>query len=515
MSTPDLDAPPTIAPANIVDGVFAHARADPDCPAIVSDGVAVSYRTLARWVSAVADAVTPRAEHEQPPVGVVAHRSAHDVAAMLGVLAAGRCYLPVDPDAPSAYLRSVLAATGCVEVVATAATGYRPPVPELIEINWTNADLPEREAAEPVVAGDPAYVLFTSGSTGAPKGVVLPHSALAATVPRLRELFGIRPGETALYFHSAASDTSLEEVLPTLTGGGTLVIDDDCDVRMSEVLAEHEISVLNLTTSYWLLLVNRLLDEGAPLPGCVRTVIIGGEACRADMLERWGRLGAGHVRLLNTYGATETGMITHAVRLDGPDVVDGGGVVIGRPLPHVRQRLISEDTGEPVGPGEVGELYLSGPNVALGYHGDPGLTAKWFPRADFGDGPRRWYRTHDLVRARPDGALVFHGRIGHQVKIRGFRVDLNTVEEQIAAVPGVVAVAVAAARRGEHESLVAFVVAAADADTVLGRVRARLVDSVPAHLVPNELVAVPELRYTASGKIDRNATRDEHLRGSP
>lgn len=507
---PGLDAPSGGRLANIVDGVFAQARADPDCPAIVSDGVAVSYHTLARWVSAVAAAVTPRGERPQPPVGVVTHRSARDVAAMLGVLAAGRCYLPVDPDAPPAYLRSVLESSGCIEVIATADSGYRPPVPRLITINWANANLPVHESALPVAPADPAYVLFTSGSTGAPKGVVLPHSALAATVPRLRTLFGIGPGEVALYFHSPASDTSLEEMLPTLTGGATLVIDDDCDVRMSEVLAEHEISVLNLTTSYWLLLVNRLLEEGAPLPDRVRTIVIGGEACRADMLERWRRLDARHVRLLNTYGATETGMITHAVPLDDPDAIDAGNVVIGRPLPHVRQLLISQDTGEPVGLGEVGELYLSGPNVALGYHGNPRLTEQWFPHRDFGDGSRRWYRTHDLVRARADGALVFQGRIGHQVKIRGFRVDLDTVEEQIAKVPGVAAVAVAVAWRAEHESLVAFVVPSADG--VLARIRARLVGSVPAHLVPNELVAVPALRYTASGKIDRAATRDEHLR---
>ncbi|MFI5620930.1 AMP-binding protein [Streptomyces sp. NPDC051567] len=485
---------------------FATARADPARPAVVDNGLAVGYGTLAAWVLEVAAAVAPRTGPPQPPVGIVVHHSARDVAAVLGVLAAGRAYVPLEAGHPAARLEAVLARLGVLEAVATADTGWQPPVATVHRPRWTPAPVtPPRAAVHPdsgVRPEDPAYVLFTSGSTGEPKGVVVPHRAPAAVVPTLRALYGVGPGETVLHFHGAGGDTSLEEILPALTGGATLVIDDAAREGFAQVAEDQQVTVAVLPTGFWHSLAGDLLHQGAELPGSLRTVVIGGEAVRADMLRRWRRLGASGVRLLNTYGSTETALVTHAVRLAGPGAPElpdtDGDLPIGRPLPHVGQRV--DDTGE---------LYVSGPGLALGYHGDRAATDARFAERD----GTRWYRTGDLVSETADGTLVFRGRSDHQVKIRGHRVDLVAVEALVGGCEGVLSVGAARVERAEHSTLAAFFVPLPDRDPaeVAAGIRALLERTAPPHMVPSLLVPVAELERTHTGKVDRDATRDRHL----
>ncbi|MFI5981958.1 AMP-binding protein [Streptomyces sp. NPDC051555] len=486
---------------------FATARADPARPAVVDNGLAVGYGTLAAWALEVAGSLAPRTGRPQPPVGIVAHHSARDVAAVLGVLAAGRAYVPLEADHPAARLEAVLDRLGVREAVATADTGWQPPVPVVHRPRWTPAPVtPARAAAHPRSGAgpeDPAYVLFTSGSTGEPKGVVVPHRAPAAVVPLLRDLYGVGPGESVLHFHGAGGDTSLEEILPTLTAGATLVIDDAARERFAEVVEDQQVSVAVLPTGFWYALTGDLLHRGAELPASLHTVVIGGEAVRADMLRRWQRLGASGVRLLNTYGSTETALVTHAVQLAGPGAPaladPDGDLPLGRPLAHVGQYVDAA----------TGELHLSGPGLALGYHGDPAGTAARFAERD----GTRWYRTGDLVSETADGAVVFRGRSDHQVKIRGHRVDLIAVEALIGGCEGVLAVAAARVERAEHSTLAAFFVPLPDHDpgAVAAAVRARLARTAPPHLVPSLLVPVAELERTHTGKVDRDATRDRHV----
>ncbi|MFI2371894.1 AMP-binding protein [Streptomyces sp. NPDC018833] len=486
---------------------FETARDDPGRPAVVDNGLVVGYGTLAAWVLAVAGAVAPRTADAQPPVGVVVHHSARDVAAILGVLTAGRAYVPLEADHPEARLEAILARVGCREAVATAETGWQPPVETVIRPRWAQTPVTPATAAALPESGvrpqDPAYVLFTSGSTGEPKGVVVPHRAPAAVVPRLRDLYGIGPEESVLHFHSAGGDTSLEEILPTLTGGATLVVDDAAREGFARVAEEQQVSIAVLPTGFWNSLTGDLLHQGARLPASLRTVVIGGEAVRADMLERWRRLpGTDGVRLLNTYGSTETALVTHAGQLAGPGgpaLPDTGlDLPIGRPLPHVGQRV--DDSGE---------LYVCGPGLALGYHLDPEATAARFLERD----GTRWYRTGDLVGEAPGGVLVFRGRADHQVKVRGFRVDLLDVEALIGRCEGVAAVAAARVDRTEHTALAAFFVPLPDREPgeVAAGIRERLARTAPPHLVPNLLVPVEALEQTHTGKVDRNATRDRHL----
>ncbi|MFF0550966.1 AMP-binding protein [Streptomyces sp. NPDC004311] len=488
---------------HFLEPFFETARTDPARPAVVDNGLVVGYGTLAAWVLEVAGAVEPRTDTPQPPVGVVVHHSARDVAALLGVLAAGRAYVPLEAGHPAAVLDAVLARLEVREAVATADTGWQPAVARVLRPRWApSPPAPPAPRDSGVRPGDPAYVLFTSGSTGTPKGVVVPHRALAAVVPPLRDLYGIGPHSTVLHFHGAGGDTSLEEILPTLTGGATLVVDDAAREAFAQVAAEQEVTVAVLPTGFWHSLTGDLLQQGAGLPPSLRTVVIGGEAVRADMLERWRLLGADGVRLLNTYGSTETALVTHAVPLAGPDAPElpdtGGDLPIGLPLPHVGQRI--DDTGE---------LHVSGPGLALGYHGAPGATAARFTE----HAGTRWYRTGDLVSEAPGGALVFRGRSDHQVKIRGHRVDLVHVEALVGACAGVREVAAARVDRAEHSTLAAFFVPLPGRDPreVVTGVRARLAGTAAPQLVPSLLVAVPDLERTHTGKVDREATRDRYL----
>ncbi|MGC9379975.1 AMP-binding protein [Streptomyces sp. MH13] len=488
----------------MLEPFFDTARDDPDRPAVIDNGLVLTYGRFAALVLTVAAAVEPRTAGPQPPVGVVVHHSARDVAAILGVLAAGRAYVPLEVHHPEARLEDVLRRVGCREAVVTAETGWQPAVEKAIRPRWTL--FPTAPPARPRPGPrpeDPAYVLFTSGSTGEPKGVVVPHRAPAAVVPSLRGLYGVGEGEFVLHFHGAGGDTSLEEILPALTGGATLVIDDGAREGFARVAEEQQLSVAVLPTGFWDSLTADLLHQGARLPASLRTVVIGGEAVRADMLERWLRLGGTeHVRLLNTYGSTETALVTHAVQLAGPGAPalpeSGGDLPIGLPLPHVGQRI-----------DETGELYVSGPGLALGYHDNPQATADRFTER----GGVRWYRTGDLVGEAADGILVFRGRSDHQVKIRGFRVDLLDVEALVGRCEGVSSVAAARVDRAGHSSLAAFFVPLPDVepDAVAAGIRDRLTRTAPPHLVPSLIVPVDALEQTHTGKVDRNATRDRHL----
>ncbi|MEY9931281.1 non-ribosomal peptide synthetase component F [Catenulispora sp. GP43] len=435
---------------------FADAvRRSPDRPAIVHNGRTLTYADLA----ALVDAKARDLGSDPGVVGVPATHAPDTVIGLLGVFAAGGAYMPIDPAFPAER----------VEAMYAAASGHP-------------------------VSG-PAYVLFTSGSTGAPKPVLTPGGAAGITVAALAALFELTPADRVLQFASLNWDTCFEEILPALTTGAALVFDDEAHTgsfpRFLRMVAERRISVLDLPTAFWHELVRHLAEDEAVLPDCLRLVIIGGEAASPARLADWHRLDTSGIRLLNTYGCTETTMITHAADLDDPGAER---IPIGRPLPHVRELI--EDAGE---------LLIGGPALAAGYLGGPEATAERFlERAD-----GRWFRTGDRVSRGRDGLLFHEGRIDHQVKIRGVRVDPGEVEAHLTRHPAVAAAAVTGVTLAGRTALVGYVAApesGPEGDTdhadLLGWLRQR----VPAHLVPSRITFVPELVHTASGKVDRAGT---------
>jgi len=277
-----------------------------DRPAVVSGRGTLTYGEL----EALARETAQRLGTAPGTVGVLARHDADTVVALLGVWLAGGTYCPIDPAFPASRRDSLLAAAGCRRLL------------DSLQIT----DLQASGARDRLQIPDPqvtAYVLFTSGSTGEPKGVLTPHQAISAAVGSLRDLFEITPEDRVLQFASLNWDTCFEEILPALTTGATLVFHPDAHSgsfrRFLRMLESEQISVIDLPTAYWHELVNHMVEEGAPLPECVRLVIIGGEAANPARIADWCGPYTKHARLLNTYGCTETTLVTHAIELDGSD----------------------------------------------------------------------------------------------------------------------------------------------------------------------------------------------------
>ncbi|MFB6890270.1 amino acid adenylation domain-containing protein [Kitasatospora sp. NPDC056327] len=493
-------------------------RRYPGRPAIAHHGRTVSYRQLNALAHSLADRLGP----DPGPVAVAATHTPDTVAGLLGVLVAGGAYCPVDPAFPPQRQREMLAAAGCrtalgldghpgVEAVGLprlAGTDPEPPGGP-----WSPGGArrtgPER----------PAYLLFTSGSTGQPKPVVTPRRAISAAVDSLCTLFGLTAQDRVLQFASLNWDTCFEEILPALVTGATLVLDRDAHSgsfpRLLRMVERERITVLDLPTAFWHELVRHLAEERLGLPGSVRLVVIGGEAAHPARLADWAALDTARIRLLNTYGSTETTLITHAVDLHGPLAAArdrpwaaGDQVPIGRALPHVHERI-----------DERGELLIGGPAVALGYRGLPEATAARFTEeaADAGEaGAVRWFRTGDRVSRAADGVLTHEGRLDGEFKVRGIRVDPAEAEAHIGAHPAVRAVAVTGTTAAGRTALVAYVVPlpGAAAGALDAELRAYLRERVPGHLVPARITVVPELVLTASGKVDRAGTHRLHSAGA-
>ena len=501
-------SPRTGSGSAVVDAFFASARANSHRPAIVGNDRQLHYGELARAVSELARRLGP----DCGVVGVLVTRSEHTIVALLATLAAGGTYCPIDPAFPLERQRALLGASGARVLVATAPG--QPRVSDLPVIEPSSllavSAVGEPDTFAPAEPDSPAYLLFTSGSTGEPKGVLTPRRALDAAVDSVRDLFGITPADRVLQFASLNWDTCFEEIMPTLTTGACLVIDGEAYTgslpRLLRMVARQQVTVLNLPTAFWHELVNYLGEERVALPASIRAVIIGGEAVRQARLAEWRTLETSHIRLVNTYGATETTLITHALDLHGPlaesnELADAGPVPIGRPLPHVTEHI-----------GEADELFIGGPSLALGYLGLPDASGARFPVRDVGDGLRRYFRSGDRVSRAADGTLVYRGRLDNQLKVRGIRVDLGEVEAELARHAGVAAVAVAGVSVADHTTLAAYVVprASADARTLAAELFTELRARVPAHVVPASITVVPELVYTTSGKVDRAGTHRRH-----
>ncbi|MFE5300014.1 amino acid adenylation domain-containing protein [Streptomyces sp. NPDC056632] len=493
---------------DLVEAFTEAALRNPERAALVHEGRVVTYRQLHELVSGLAERLGPR----PGAIAVPATHTPRTVIALLGILAAGGVYCPVDPAFPLSRQREMTSAAACRAVVATGAAldprlglsvvgGEGDSVPPTTWSGRSGGIAPE---PEPDAA---AYILFTSGSTGRPKPVVTPRRAISVSVRSLRDLFALTEEDRVLQFASLNWDTSLEEIFPTLTTGATLVFDRAAHSgsfpRFLRMIERERVTVLDLPTAFWHELVIHLAEEATALPDCVRLMVIGGEAVSPARLADWSRLGTGRIRLLNTYGCTETTLITHAVDLHGPgapipgwDWDSGTRAPIGRALPHVAEDI-----------GEQDELLIGGPALALGYLGMPAATEEAY--ATQGGGRR--FRTGDRVSRTPDGLLTHEGRLNDEIKIRGIRVDPGEVETHLAGHPAVNAVAVTGTTTAGRAALVAYVVPrphteAADLDVDL---RTYLRERVPAHLVPSRITVVPQLVLTTSGKVDRKAS---HLR---
>lgn len=464
-----------------VPAAFSRAAAAfPQATALVCGDEQVSYAELDARVARLATALRRRGVAAGDVVGVRLGRSAGAVVALLAVWRAGAAYLPLDPEYPDERL-AFLVRDGGARLVVT-------------EEDLAAAAQHDDEEFRPPEPSDPAYLIYTSGSAGQPKGGLVEHGALARRVRWMRAEYGLRPGDRVVGFASLSFDAHAEELYPALTAGASVLLLPDGAITLPDVLrgpAGREVTVLDLPTAYWHRLTQALDDVS--WPESLRLVIIGGEQAHAAAVARWRARFGDRVRLVNTYGPTEATIVATACELGAGD--GERQPPIGRPVGGTTAYVLGPN-GELVPPGVPGELYLGGEGLARGYLGRPALTAGNFVPDPHRPGSRR-YRTADRVRQRADGRLEFLGRLDGQVKVRGFRVEPDEVTAALLRHPGVRQATVTASA----DRLVAYVAGSASP----GELRLHLAATLPPHLVPAAWVPLDTLPLTITGKVDHAA----------
>jgi len=494
-----FNAPEQPAPAFLAHAPFeAQAARDAIAVAVAWDEQTIGYGELNRRANALAQRLIALGLDRGDRVAICVGRNVHMVVAVLAVFKAGCTAVPLDPTYPADRLTFMIGDSAAALLLVEAA--FEP----LCRTDGRRALLLDDDAesggsdTNPLVPGltpdDTAYVIYTSGSTGQPKGIRVPHRAVASTVAGLIEIYQVDAASRVLQFLSFGFDVCLSEILMALSTGARL-----CMLRPHELLGAPLADAIRAHATTHACLPGGVL---ASFPadtdlGALRSLMTGGEALPPSLAAFWGA----RYPLYNSYGPSETA-ITATVHLCDPRAT--GPVPIGRPLPHV-QVYILDDRQEPVAPGVFGEVVIGGAGVADGYLGRPELDAERFLPDPFSVLPgARMYRSGDIGRWSSHGTIEFRGREDTQVKIRGFRIELGEIEAALLACEGVAdAVVIAKDGPGGDRRLVAFFCAAAGQvpDTVT--IRQTLSAALPRYMVPSALVSLDAFRLTSQGKIDR------------
>jgi amino acid adenylation domain-containing protein/non-ribosomal peptide synthase protein (TIGR01720 family) len=481
--------------------------ATPEAEAVRFEGEALSYAELGAWADAVAGWLHEQSVGRGAVVALDLPRSLELGAALVGVLTAGAAYLPLDPDLP-AQRRSLMVDDAAAAVVLDHGTvrRLRPPAGAR-PAPWPGASNGNGSSTVPH-PDDVAYVLYTSGSTGRPKGVAVTHRAIVNRLAWMQSALGLAPGDRVLQKTPTGFDVSVWELFWPLCEGATLVFATPDGHRdpayLARTIRDERITTLHFVPSMLdvFLRDEDVVADASAWAAQLRALVCSGEALPVASARRWSELTGGTVPLHNLYGPTEAAVDVTWWPV-GADDLAASALPIGRPIWNTGC-LVLDRRLQPVPVGVAGELYLTGVQLARGYHGRSGLTADRFVAHPFARRPgERMYRTGDLVRWRPDGTLDYLGRTDHQIKLRGNRIELGEVEAALLAVDGV-AQAVALARHdpGLPSRLVGYVVGAAvEADAVRRAVAERL----PAAMVPAVVLVLDELPLTPNGKVDRKA----------
>jgi len=512
-------ARPYPAETTVVAQFRRQVAASPDAVALTGLDGDVTYAELDRRSNAVALAV---ASCGGGVVGLLADRSVAAMAGLWGILKAGAAYLPLDPANPDARISALLADAGATTCLASRRHAARVDGAVVLE------DLPH--SGQPVDESRPddlAYVIYTSGSTGQPKGVQIEHRSLANYVTWATQLYRVDARTRFALFTSLAFDlTGTALFLPILAGGSIALVPDEVSpATLRHVLQGCGANTLKLTPAHLDLIgALDLTAIGPERPGAgvtgperpgagitgperpgagvtgFRTVVVGGEQLTTAVATRAQQAFGPGCRIVNEYGPTEAtiGCIVHVFRPG----FGGAAVPIGLPVDNTQAFMLDADR-RTVAPGEPGELYLAGAQLARGYLGRPELDRERF--VHLADGTRA-YRTGDLARLLPSGVLEYLGRADDQLKIRGHRVEPGEVEAALLAHPAVARAAVVGRRRpGSRDTvLCAYVVAGCDEDELRRHLAARL----PRYLVPSYLRCVDALPHTVNGKVDVRALPD-------
>ena len=503
-----------LGPQPVHDLVRQRAEAQPEAMAIVAGPTTLTYAALIAHATTLARSLAAAGVRPGDVVAVLQPRCPALAVSQFAALHAGAAFLPIDPALPADRIRFMLADADCRAVLAGSPTvpGVPQDVPVLVvDPGGTPAQAgPSDQVAAPTPAGagseaalpvnldQAAYVVYTSGSTGQPKGVLNTHRGLLNVCGWYVEETGLASGQRAGFTAALSFDVSILEMWSALTVGATVVLADEEQrldpPALAQWLTTHRLDVVWLATP----VLEHLLDEPAVRSLPTRVIVTGGSAVRrrpaADL----------PFRVVNAYGPAEAAVLASHATVDSQG---DSPPPIGRPLPNTELYVLGGQ-GREVGIGVVGELHIAGAGVGLGYLNRPEHTAERFVELALPEvGTRRLYRTGDLVRWNAEGVLEFLGRTDDQVKIRGNRVEPAEVAYALCRLPGVADAAVVAQDDGAGQlALAAYVVPADPVDPPQeSTLVSGLTATLPDYMIPRRFALLPALPCTATGKLDRAA----------
>jgi amino acid adenylation domain-containing protein len=508
-------------PAQTVDQrIIASAATSPSAVAVIDRHGAMSYRELIERAADIAAALHERQIARGARVGVILDASAELVATILAIWSLGATYVPLDPILPRLRVKRIVADAAITAIVSERA--HRAEAGEFAPLLWIE-DVRRRERSpfsSRARLEDNAYVVYTSGSTGVPKGVEIPHAGLANTIFASNEMIGLGCDDRLLYRTSISFDVSIYEMFGPLATGGTVVIvprlgwDDPRELVAAILL--HAVTAISVSSSFLAVLLDEPMFAQC---SSLRLVTSGTDTMSLDLFRRF--LTKSSALLYNGYGPSEATIVVTAHRCEVADLgSDEESIPLGAPLPNTHVSVRDTEL-LPVAPGGTGEIVIGGVQLARGYLGSPEETAARFISDPIRRG-ERIYRTGDLARVRADGSIVFLGRNDKQVKIHGQRVEPGEVAAAIEGCDGVRTAVVIAERRhragmlnGPAVALVAYVTALAGASVKPEAVAEALRERLPPAMVPGKIVVVNDFPLTVTGKIDEAALQARSPSSSP
>lgn len=463
----------------LIDRLWAVAQARAEHPAVIHEGVEVSYRTLFERAAFLAQSLIDRGLGPGRIVALGLEKSPDYLSALLGTWLAGAAFVPLGPELPLVRRRTIVRETQAALLIGGDGSAEVDGIPTW---TFTGARLAQRPTCPPIDPEALAYVIYTSGSSGRPKGIKVSHRGLLPLIEHQVAAFRVSEESRALFSLSTAFDASISDLGTTLFAGGALVIEPPARLvpggALGPTLQARRVTHWDLPPA----LLPHL--EDADLPPSLQTLIIGGEPADPAAVRRW----AERLRVVNVYGPTEATICTSLCVCDRT----WSAPLLGEPIPGVSYRVVDEDGVD----GARGELWIAGPGLALGYLEQPELEAARF----ITQSGVRWYRTGDRVRKAEDGRLVFLGRSDRQLKIDGVLVAPEELERVLLTHPAVGGVVVGKDLQGE---LTAWIEPKAQGPAPeASALRQHLALQLPPRLRPRRLVILASLPRLVSGKVD-------------
>jgi amino acid adenylation domain-containing protein len=477
-----------------------NAATMPDVVAVVTESETLTYADLNRRANQLARHLRQQGIHREKVVGIALPRSADTVVALLAILKAGGAYLPLDPAYPAERLRYMVETASPVLLMTTSNMAGDFPVQDVPSLTLDTIELSDLDDSNLEIEAAPeqvAYIMFTSGSTGQPKGIAIPQKAILRLTQE-QKAFGFK-GETWMFLAPLGFDASTIELWGPLLGGGKVALYPDelpSPESIATAIERFGVTSLWLTAGLFHQMVEHHVMGLAPL----RRLLAGGDVLSVAAVQKV-RHALPHVKMVNGYGPTENTTFTTCYPIPD-DALLHHSVPIGYPIDHTDVVILDAHLRR-VPMGVAGDLYTGGDGLARGYLNRPGFTAERFIPHPFSDkAGARLYRTGDRARYLPDGAIEFLGRNDNQVKVRGYRIELGEIEMVLGSHPAVEnAVTTVRVAPSGDQVLAAYVVG----DVTPAEIRAFLQESLPDYMVPTLIVSVAHLPLTPNGKVDRRA----------